>query len=70
MQESKYTKISQQQNIILGSIPMLLKIKLRQLFRTFFIKQFITAIESIRFEIYLSFEFKYTEFFTSYRGYG
>ena len=70
MQESKYTKISQQQNIILGSILMLLKIKLRQLFRTFFIKQFITAIESIRFEIYLSFEFKYTEFFTSYRGYG
>ena len=49
---------------------MLLKIKLRQLFRTFFIKQFTTAIESIRLEIYLSFEFKYTEFFTSYRGYG
>ena len=32
------------------------------------IKQFITAIENIRFEIYL-FEFKHTEFFTSHGGY-
>ena len=49
----KYTKISKYRNMILSSLLTLLKINLSYL--DLLVKQFITAIENIRFEIYLRF---------------
>ena len=48
--------------MMFGNIPTLFKIILNC-----FIEQFITAIKKI--EVYVFFEFKHTEFFTSRGGY-
>ena len=53
-QGRKYTKISEQQNMILSNILTLL-IKINLSYLELFIKKIITPIENIRFEINLRF---------------